>query len=254
MNPQQCYDELASHYHLLFENWDKSIASQAAILGPMLERECGPPNTTCILDVGCGIGTQSLGLAKLGFPVAGCDISPSAIERARREASHRNLMIPFSVANMLDLSSFADSSFGAVICMDNALPHLENSNELIQAARQCRTKLRPKGLFMASIRDYDHLLQEMPVVQGPSFFTDQEHHRIVLQVWDWLDERRYMFHLYITRMVGNEWETFHTAAVYRALLRQELSEALNQAEFTNIRWLVPLESGFYQPMVLATAL
>ena len=253
MNPKQCYDDLASHYHLLFENWDNSIARQASILGPMLERECGLPNTTCILDVACGIGTQSLGLAKLGFHVAGCDISPSAIERARSEASQRNLNIPFSVADMLDLGAFADSSFDAVICMDNALPHLENSNQLIQTARQFRSKLRPNGLFMASIRDYDRLLQEMPVVQGPYFFPDQEHRRIVLQVWDWLDERRYTFHLYITRMVGNEWETFHTTAVYRALLRQELSEALIQAEFTNIRWLVPLESGFYQPMVLATA-
>lgn len=253
MNPKDCYDDLASHYHLLFENWDNSIARQAGVLGPILERECGPPSTTRILDVACGIGTQSLGLAKLGFHVTGCDISPAAVERARREAAQRNLNIPFSVANMLDLSGFVDSSFDAVICMDNALPHLKNGEQLIQAATQCRSKLRPNGLFMASIRDYDRLIQEMPAVHGPSFFPDQKQRRIVLQVWDWLDERRYIFHLYITRMVAKDWQTFHTTAVYRAVMRDEVSQALTDAGFVNIQWLFPSESGFYQPVVLATA-
>lgn len=253
MDPKQCYDELAAHYHLLFENWDSAIARQASILGPILERECGPPNATLVLDVACGIGTQSLGLAKLGFQITGCDISPAAIERARREASQRNLDIQFSVADMLDLTGVEQSGFDAVICMDNALPHLQSTEQLIQAATQIRNKLRPKGLFMAGIRNYDLLIEERPTVQGPSFYSDQGQRRIVFQVWDWLDERRYMFHLHITRMVAGEWQTFHTTAVYRALLRQELSEALNKAGFTKIRWLLPVESGFYQPVVLARA-
>lgn len=254
MEVKDCYDELASHYHLLFENWESSIVRQAAVLGPILERECGPPGATRILDVACGIGTQSLGLAKLGFHVTGCDISPAAIERARREASQRNLDIPFSVTDMLDLGVFTDSSFNAVICMDNALPHLENLEQLVEAAKQFHTKLRPNGLFMASIRDYDLLIKERPTVQGPSFYSDQGRRRIVFQVWDWLDERRYMFHLYITRLVENDWQTFHTTALYRALLRQELSAAFDKAGFTNIRWLLPEESGFYQPLVMARAL
>jgi glycine/sarcosine N-methyltransferase len=253
MEVKDCYDELASHYHLLFENWESSIARQAAVLSEILERECGAPGKTRILDIACGIGTQALGLAKLGFQVTGCDISAAAVERAQREAKQRNLDIPFSVANMLDLSAFPESSFDAVICMDNALPHLENSEQLIQAAKQCRAKLRPGGLFMASIRDYDRLLEKMPAVQGPSFFPDQEQRRIVLQVWDWLDERRYIFHLYITRMVAGEWQTFHTTAVYRAVMRDEMWRALTDAGFSDVQWLYPEESGFYQPIVVARA-
>jgi hypothetical protein len=63
-----------------------------------------------------------------------------------------------------------------------------------------------------------------------------------------------MFHLYITRMVENEWQTFHATALYRAVLRDELNVALTEAGFSNIQWLFPRESGFYQPIVLATAL
>jgi hypothetical protein len=154
---------------------------------------------------------------------------------------------------MLDLTSVGDSGFDAVIAMDNALPHLENTEQLIQVAGQIRTKLRPRGVFMASIRDYDHLIKERPTVQGPSFYSDEGHRRIVFQLWDWLDDRRYIFHLYITREIACQWQTFHAAARYRAILRDELATALGEAGFINPRWVLPRDSGFYQPIILATA-
>jgi 2-polyprenyl-3-methyl-5-hydroxy-6-metoxy-1,4-benzoquinol methylase len=75
------YDRLASSYHLIFEDWDASMKRQAAALGAILERECGEPSTLRILDCACGIGTQSLGLASLGFTVTACDLSPLSVER-----------------------------------------------------------------------------------------------------------------------------------------------------------------------------
>jgi SAM-dependent methyltransferase len=252
MNPKQCYDDLAAHYHLLFENWEASMTRQAAVLAAILERECGRPDEIRMLDCACGIGTQALGLARLGFRVSGCDVSPRAVERARLEASQRGVKLQVSVANMLHLDCLKDSGFDAVICMDNALPHLENGEQLVQAAAQVRAKLRSKGLFMASIRDYDHLVKERPVVQGPSFYSDQGKRRIVFQVWDWLDDRRYIFHLFIMQEQGKHWESFHTAATYCAILRDELTEAVYRAGFATTQWLLPAESGFYQPIILAT--
>jgi glycine/sarcosine N-methyltransferase len=253
MNTRQCYDELANHYHLIFENWEVSIQRQAAALGPILERECGPARALRVLDCACGIGTQVLGLGKLGFKMTGCDLSPRTVERAQREASQRGLDITFSVANVLDLTPLGNSEFDAVICMDNALPHLEDAEQLIQAVAQMRTRLRSGGLLMASIRDYDGLIEERPVVQGPSFYSDHDGRRIVFQVWDWIDGRRYVFHLYITREIGGGWWTFHTSAVYCTVLREELAAALCKTRFKNVRWLFPAESGFYQPIVLAEA-
>ena len=253
MDTAESYDELANHYHLIFENWDVSVERQAAVLSSILHRKCGLSTTSRILDCACGIGTQALGLAKMGFQVSGCDVSPAAVARARLEASQRSLDIQFSVANMLDLTSLGDAHFDAVICMDNALPHLESAEQLIQAAEQIRARLRPGGCLMASIRDYDRLMEERPVVQGPSFYSDQGHRRIVFQVWDWVDDRRYHFHLYITRELAKGWHTFHTSALYRALPRDEVTAALSQARFKNARWLFEAESGFYQPIVLAEA-
>jgi 2-polyprenyl-3-methyl-5-hydroxy-6-metoxy-1,4-benzoquinol methylase len=247
------YDEFANDYHLIFENWEASIARQAAAIGSILERECGSAASTTVLDCACGIGTQALGLAKLGFSVTGSDVSDRAVERARREASARSLSIPFYAADMRNLDSVPGGGFHAVICMDNALPHLDSDDELAQAAGQIRKKLRRGGTFAASIRDYDEALSQRPVVQGPTFFSDGGKRRIAFQVWDWQDERRYMFHLYITREASTGWKTWHGASAYRAVFRDELTGILDRQGFTNIRWVFPHESGFYQPVVIATA-
>jgi glycine/sarcosine N-methyltransferase len=253
MDTAESYDALANHYHLMFENWEASVERQAAALSSILQRQCGLASTARILDCACGIGTQALGLAKVGFRVCGCDVSPEAVKRAQLEASGRGLDIQFFGANMLDLSCLGDSHFDAVICMDNALPHLESAEQLVQAAQQIRARLHPGGSLMASIRDYDRLIQERPVVQGPSFYSDQGQRRIVFQVWDWVDDRRYIFHLYITRQFAKGWQTFHISALYRAIRRDEVLAALSKARFRNVRWLFQSDSGFYQPIVLAEA-
>jgi len=247
------YDQLACNYHLIFEDWEASMHRQAAVLGAILERECGQPRTVKILDCACGIGTQALGLSRLGFQVTACDLSPFAIERIRIEAEKRELIVQAFVADMLDLTVIPDGEFDAVICMDNALPHLQSEEQLLQAATQMRRKLRPGALFMASIRDYDSLVREKPVVLGPNFYSDDKRRRIVHQVWDWLDDCRYTFHLYITREIQNGWESQHYVSSYRSIMRDELRQILGKSGFTGSRWILADKTGFYQPIVLAKA-
>ena len=165
----------------------------------------------------------------------------------------RGLHIPVVLADIRQLSAILADSFHAVICMDNALPHLDSEDELAQAVGQIRAKLRIGGTFVASIRDYDEIVQQRPVVQGPGFISDGGKRRIVFQLWDWRDVRRYTFHLYITRETSTGWKNFHGASAYRAILRDELTHILHRQGFMNIRWQFPDESGFYQPVIIATA-
>lgn len=178
----QAYDELAAHYDQIFEDWEASIARQSTMFAGILDRECGDRRPIRVLDCACGIGTQSLGLAMKGFDVTGCDISIGAVKRARLEASKRGISVPFSVANMVQLSAIQKSNFDAVICIDNSLPHLQTDEDLLQAAQQAYRKLRPGGSFIASIRDYDRLVVERPTTQGPSFYPDNGRKRIVFQI------------------------------------------------------------------------
>jgi SAM-dependent methyltransferase len=245
------YDQLAADYHLIFEDWEASMARQAAALAPILESECGSVNGLRVLDCACGIGTQSLGLARLGCWITGCDLSSAAVERARREAGQRGLDVRLLSADLLDLSAVPDGNFDAAIAMDNVLPHLDTDDQILQAARQVRGKLRQGGVFLASIRDYDRLAREKPVVQGPAFYADGGRRRIVHQVWDWLDDHHYVVHLYITLETAAGWAARHYVSRYRALLREELEAILRRAGFAERRWVFPGEGGFYQPLVIA---
>jgi SAM-dependent methyltransferase len=243
------YEELADHYHLIFENWEVSIDRQAKVLGPLLASQgCGTPSK--ILDCACGIGTQALGLAALGHHVVASDISKAAVDRARREARLRSLNMTFRISDMTSLEEIPENSFDAAVAIDNAMPHLSLA-QLGQAAQAIASKLKPNGLFVASIRDYDALILDRPAIQQPAFSGAPGNRRIVHQLWDWVDDRRYIVHLYITIESGLAWQAHHFVSEYRCLLREELSNILREVGFTGIRWLLPAESGYYQPLVLA---
>src|SRR5581483_4205852 len=54
-----------------------------------------------VLDVGCGEAAISLYLAERGYTVVGFDLSPTAVELARREAATRGLTnVGFQVADI----------------------------------------------------------------------------------------------------------------------------------------------------------
>src|SRR4051794_25853883 len=80
------YDGFADDYHLAYGGeWDAASERQGASLDRLIRDAL--PDARTILDCSCGIGTQALGLARLGYRVVGSDISRREIERAQREAS-----------------------------------------------------------------------------------------------------------------------------------------------------------------------
>ena len=151
-----------------------------------------------VLDCACGIGTQALGLAALGHRVTGSDLSALALARAREEARRRGLALTFQVADLRALDRLVPGDFDMALAADNALPHLLSADDLGQALRAIAAKLRPGGLFLASIRDYDG--PGRPTTWPARLFTGPNDQRwIVQQVWEWLDERRYRLHIHIAR-------------------------------------------------------
>lgn len=243
------YEPFAEFYHLIFDDWDAAMARQARAIDQLLRGEMGKAPLR-ILDCACGIGTQTLGLAQLGHVLTASDIAGNAVARGRIEARRRSLAVSFHVSDMTSLAEIEETDFDAVIALDNALPHLEK-DELRTAVKAMRSKLRNGGVLLANIRDYDRLIVERPPVQGPAFYGADSDRRIVHQVWDWFAEDRYRVHVYITMKQGAEWRVHHFVGEYRAMLRGEVTEALADAGFENIRWLMPPASGIYIPVVIA---
>jgi SAM-dependent methyltransferase len=217
----------------------------------MIQAHLGKPPLS-ILDCSCGIGTQAIGLALLGYVVHATDLSPKAVERAQEEAKRLKADLTFGVADFRVLETQVEGIFDAVISCDNSLPHLLRDEDLLLAARNIRSKLREGGLFLASIRDYDHILRERPRSTLPKIFGGDEERRIVFQVWDWEEgENIYTVHHFIVRELGGEWQTVHQATAYKAWLREEFDRILDEVGFHKLCWHMPDETGYYQPIVTA---
>ena len=90
------------------------------------------------LDLCCGDGFLAGCFRPEGFE-AGCDISPSALDQARRAGHHRVL----KEADVARRIPFDDSSFATVVS-NSALEHVR---DLDGALREVRRVLRPGGRF-----------------------------------------------------------------------------------------------------------
>ncbi|MBL8227782.1 MAG: methyltransferase domain-containing protein [Bryobacterales bacterium] len=244
------YNTMAEHYHLLYSDWRQHVSEQSGILGPLLETQLGP-GPLKLLDCTCGIGTQAIGLSQRGHHVTAADFCEPALHRARIEAARAGVSIDLRHADIRHLDHLAISACDAVLAMENSIPHLLTDEQLAQAFRATYSVLRPGGLFVMSMGDFDLIAPRRTRFQGPVFHSEGPFPRILHQVWEWLDERTFRLHLFITRELGEGWQSLHFPVVYRALLRGEVTDLLTAAGYTNIRWLMPAESGFFQPIAMA---
>ncbi|MDP4145314.1 MAG: class I SAM-dependent methyltransferase [Bacillota bacterium] len=254
-NVSDFYNNLASEYKSIFKDWDYSVKWQADCIDNIIMPQIYTQrNHTEILDCSCGIGTQAIGLALLGYKVHASDLSIKEIERAKLEAARLGAELSFSTADFRTLNKQIEGTFHVVISFDNSLTHLLKPEELQVTFNNINEKLVDNGLFVASIRDYDKFLEERPKILPPYVHDDQEGRRIVVQVWDWNDDDIYKVNQYITKQADQECSTICNSTFYRAITREEISEKLSTAGFYNIHWMMPEETGFYQPIVTARKL
>ena len=245
---QSFYDNMASQYDKLFLDWHSTTREQAIILDNIF-RAHGFDKTAGILDCACGIGTQAIGLAALGYHVTASDISDGELVEAKERARKNGVEIRFEHADFCTLSETFSDQFDIVIAMDNALPHMLSGDALETAVRSIIGQIRPGGLFVASIRDYDSLLKSRPPYSPPYIHKTAKGQRLSFQTWIWNDD-----HYRLTQYIIEDEEKLSISKFdceYRAVRREELIKLLKDAGCSEVSWKFPEETQFYQPIVVA---
>ena len=244
---QKFYDNLATEYHKLFLDWESNGLEQAKILDDIF-KAYGVDKNCEILDCACGIGTQAIGLATLGYKVTGSDLSEGGLNQAKAIAKKRNLNIPFKKADFrcLDISFLVE--FDVVIAMDNALPHMLNKGDMERAINSISSKIKKGGLFVASIRDYDELLKTKPPYSPPYIHQTENGKRVSFQLWDWNDDCYKLVQFIIEDEAQLKVSKFECE--YRAVQRDEITNLLKK-QGMQVWWKFPDDTGFYQPIVIA---
>jgi 2-polyprenyl-6-hydroxyphenyl methylase/3-demethylubiquinone-9 3-methyltransferase len=94
-----------------------------------------------VVDVGCGGGVLSEGLARAGAVVTGIDLAADALAAARRHAAEQGLAIDYRHVSVTDLAAEAAGAFDVVTCLE-LIEHVPDPAELVRA---CAELARPNG-------------------------------------------------------------------------------------------------------------
>ena len=128
------------------------LADQASTLVELLHHDTGYPDGSSVLEVGCGVGAQTVTLAERspGARITSVDVSAASLteaERRVRAAGHDH--VAFRQADVHDLP-FEPQSFDHVfVCF--VLEHLADP---VGALEACRRVLRPGGTL--TVVEGDH--------------------------------------------------------------------------------------------------
>ncbi len=134
-----------------------------------------------ILDIACGTGGYSIGLAERGHRVTGIDLDRAMIRRARSKARALDGAPDFRIMDMLSMTTALDPGFDLVFCIGNSLVHLETDEQIEQMLADCRSLLRPGGMLIVQIINYDRILAEgltgLPTLRVQDDAPSLEFHR-----------------------------------------------------------------------------
>ncbi|GBG26105.1 Sterol 24-C-methyltransferase [Hondaea fermentalgiana] len=141
------------HHASVVNSHAKRTAESCAAF--LLRRNICQENSTRLLDVGCGPGTITAGLAKYCAKVDALDNAPEIVERARAEAERAHVADKVSVqaASVYELP-FEDETFD-VVYTHQVLQHLVDP---VAALVEMRRVLKVGGVVAVREADYSSML------------------------------------------------------------------------------------------------
>jgi cyclopropane fatty-acyl-phospholipid synthase-like methyltransferase len=138
------YEKFADYYDLIYigiVDYEK----ECDILRSIFEKFCIKKPKT-LLDIGCGTGSHTIPFAKLGHNIAGIDISPSMIEKAKEKAEKKGVNAKFYVQDMRNLD--LETRFDCAFCMFGAFGYLLTDEDLAHFLSGLSRHLNKDGIFV----------------------------------------------------------------------------------------------------------
>lgn len=242
-------DEKPANCQMNDADWNEAVRQQGDILHRLIRTETGREKVR-LLDCSGGSGAWAIGLARCGHAVTAAGMSPAVTERVRREAATAGVAIASGAADVRSLVITVPGCFDVVLAGDSSLSHLLTDADQWLAAKNMWQKLETDGLLLISHRDYERRCSAQLRTQAPHGGDGEK--QIVFQHRDWLErENIHTVNDFVIRAKDGHWETEHSAALYRALSREEMAAVLSGAGFAAVKWHDPAVTGYKQPIMTA---
>lgn len=146
------------------------------------------------------------------------------------------------------LRSSIPESFDVVLSFDNSLPHLLTDADLLAAFREFPSVLRPGGIVLCSVRDYERIdrAETSTHPYGTRWRGGVEYR--LRHDWTWRDAAHYDATMVIEEKRADEWrEVVRTTMTYYAVAIARLMELMSEAGFVKVR---RDDAALYQPVLI----
>lgn len=155
LKSENLFSDFARDYDRMI-NWEVRLKREA----PFYQKIFAEAKALRVLDSACGTGRHAIMFDSWGLSVEASDVSEEMIVRARKNAELAGSRAQFKVANLMELDKVFTCSFDVITCMGNSLPHLKTTEELNQAFSSVSHSLRPSGLFVTQLRNYERVYEK----------------------------------------------------------------------------------------------
>ncbi len=226
MNEMEFYDELATDYDQM-TRFQERLATEERTLGHWKARY----GFASALDAACGTGLHAILLSRLGVRSVGADISAGMLQQARRHAEQAQVSVEWVQVAFSDLSDrFPASSFDAVFCLGNSIPHVLGDRELRVAVENFRSVLRPGGILAVQVLNYARILEKGERIIG----VNESGPATFVRFYDFLENERVRFNILTILKDAKKLNHSLRSTTLRTYRLADLSSTLAEIGFVSV--------------------
>jgi SAM-dependent methyltransferase len=152
--------------------WGKFGEHDPAIVA-FYRRLCTEHGVRRVLDCACGTGRHLALFHALGCQVTGSDLSPSMLDRARRNLVGQGIEVPLVRADYRELARHFETPFDAVVCLSSSILHAPDEEQVLRALQSMHGALRAQGVLVltqgTSDRQWAARPRFIPAINEPDF-------------------------------------------------------------------------------------
>lgn len=173
------YEEWVEFIHALIEKYGISKPSVEEVANPTQE-ELLDTEKNLVLDLGCGTGTFTEMMAKLGYDMIGIDLSQEMLNLAMHKKAETGSKTLYLCQDMRELDLYC--TVGTVISVCDSVNYLLENEDVVETFAKVNKFLYPGGLFIFDFNTrykYECVIGDTTIAENRencSFIWDNYYH------------------------------------------------------------------------------
>lgn len=147
------FDELASDYDEMV-SFEKAVENKKRLLKNFIT-----PGMKYAADLGCGSGVDSIALTSSGLKVTAFDPSVEMLKIAKENVEKEKAKVTFHNQAIDSISEDFDNQFDLLVSLGNTFGNI-GKGQLIKSLQRCKQILKPKGILLIQVLNYEKILNE----------------------------------------------------------------------------------------------